>query len=256
MIFSPCSTLSAEICPYCIEPFTNERWPWAHEGGGQSHPYHYECVKKWIEAHSLCPHCRTPAKLASPSHWKEKTVSCLKFAAKGLAASAITAGYCYLVYLEGSASVTEILKSRWILSAAICAALSTQQEIAPGRLHRLRSLLTATSVFVAMNAGAGIGAAAHSSTPSFVEASIIGACVGIGATILATKEYSSLKLTATSSAITGLTSAILTRAGVKEGMIGTVSGAMTGALSVGLSAISIPVAMATGRFLFSRLRRP
>lgn len=259
MTFKSCTALPEATCPICLDPFTTEKGPWGHEGGGQQHPYHFRCIQKWLEENNRCPLCQIPSKLVPPSpplQWKEKTISCLKFTATRLAASAIVAGYCYLVYQEGSASVYEILKSRWIQTAAICAALSMQQEIGPGRLHRLRKLLTATSVFVGTNAGAGIGAAAHSATPGLVEASILGVCIGVGATILvATKEYSSLKLTATSSAITGLASAIFAGTGVNEGMIGAFTGAMTGALSVGLSALSIPVAMATGRFLFSRLRR-
>lgn len=231
---------------FCWENFATED-AWAHKGGEQ-HPGHYECLKKWVDKHLTCPSCRAPAIMEVPSQWKKKSITCLKYTASALAVLAMTSGYIYQVAKDGGTPVAQVVTSRWIQAAAGCALLAVQQQFLPRRLHHLRSWLTAASMFVGLNAGAAIGAAAHSKA-SGVEPSAIGGIVGIGTTILATTQFSSPKLAVLSSAVTGLASTCLACAGVKQGLTGTFTGAVTGGLAVGLSAIAIPMSLATARFL-------
>lgn len=252
MTFRSCALLPETTCNICFEGFTLVNQPWGHEDGGEKHPSHSECIKKWIETKPTCPTCSIKATIEIPLPWKQKAIACMKCAVKVLACSGAASGYVFLVKQEGGAFVAQIVKSRCVWGAAGCAALCVQQEIGSGRLHRLRSFLTATSVFVGLNAGAAIGAAAHSSTSDVI--GFCGALVGLGATFLAANEYSALKVAATSSTVTGLVSALFAGTALKDSVTGTLTGAMTGALAVSLSAIAIPVATATCRFLYSRTR--
>lgn len=240
-------------CSICLDGFNKEKAPWAHQGEGLKHPCHYECIKTWLNEKPRCPFCSIKAELAAPSQWKEKAISCLKFAGECLAGSAALSGCAYLVTREGVPFVVEIATSRWIWAAAGTAALCLQEDIAPGRFHRLRNLLTVTSMFVAINAGAALGAA-RSASCGLAECSSIGALAGFGATIFARNEYSMLKVAVTSLAITGLVSSLYARAGFKESLTGTLAGATTGGASVVLSALAIPVTFAAVRFVYSHPR--
>lgn len=243
--FKHCPTPTADC--FCMELFTDNDAV-AHEGG-EAHPYHYKCIEQWLKLNSTCPTCRADVELPSdilPS-WQNRMISHLKLAAKGTAISLACLAAAKVIASDTSVAI-EVLNSRWIQAAALCAAASLQSQIGSGRLYSIRKFLAGASFYVGLNAGASIGAVAHS--PLDLQASTLGAAAGIAAVAAMHKSPARLAVSLGAITSTGLGAAALIQgAGLKETAVGSAAGAVTGAAAVAFSAIAIPVAMA---WVFSR----
>lgn len=231
-----------------------------HGSGVSGHYYHPDCIALWLKEKLECPGCREPVDI-TPS-WKERAITILQFGATGLVLTTAAAAAARGIATEsGSMAAVEVLQSRWIQSAALCAALCVQSEIGSGRLYQLRKILAAASFYVGIEAGAAIGVTAHAAAPVQSIAPALGGITAIATTLLSASSasHSPWAVTMGAGALTtaGLGLASLANGACLQGTsLGAISGAVTGAAAVALSSIAIPVAMATGRYLWHRVAGP
>lgn len=253
--FSSCAyPEDSRECPICHDPFKN---PMSHPDG-PTHVYCSPCLDQWLKLKPTCPECRAPIDM-SPISWKEKTVSYVKMAAKGAALTAGVSVAARVIATEsGATAAVDVLKSPWIQSAALCAALCMQINVGSGRLYRLKNALAAAAFYIGVDGGAAIGAATHAPQPVQAIAPWLGGGTAIATTLMASISSDSPASTSLSLGTlmtTGMAAySLATGAGLKETSLGAVAGASTGAAAVALAAVALPVVMATGRYLVYRWR--
>jgi hypothetical protein len=49
---------SGATCPICLDTMSPDQKPFAHEGNGQFHPFHSDCIKRALLVDARCPICR------------------------------------------------------------------------------------------------------------------------------------------------------------------------------------------------------
>ena len=69
-------------CPICWEEYGGTDLVLAHSNGGDLHPSHDLCLKRWLRDNDTCPICRAAIDRSTVFTWKDRIIHCTAHLAK------------------------------------------------------------------------------------------------------------------------------------------------------------------------------